>query len=148
MPLEPDLGPPKPNEGRMLSHLTIGTSDFAAAWAFYEPLMAELGWTLRFHDRQRPWAVWGGVDGARPFLIVTTPIDENPATAGNGAMTAFRVADAAAVLRAHVLALGLGGRDEGAPGPRPEYHGGFYGAYARDPDGNKLCFCTHEWKPA
>lgn len=129
----------------MLSHVTIGTSDFAAAWAFYEPLMAELGWSLRFHDMVRRWAVWADAGGSRPFLIVMAPSDGAPATAGNGSMTAYLVSDTAAVHRAHGLAVSLGARDDGAPGPRPEYHPGFYGAYVRDTDGNKLCFCTHGW---
>ena len=56
---------------------------------------------------------------------------------GNGHMTALFVADTALVDKLHAKALALGGSDEGAPGPRGD---GFYGAYFRDLDGNKLCF--------
>jgi predicted lactoylglutathione lyase len=45
--------------------------------------------------------------------------------------------------RCHALALELGGRDEGAPALRPQYHASYYGAYFRDPDGNKLCVVCH-----
>ena len=58
-------------------------------------------------------------------------------------MVAFLAETRAAVDRAHAVALAHGGRDEGAPGPRPEYHAHYYGAYVRDPDGNKLCFVCH-----
>jgi lactoylglutathione lyase len=44
----------------------------------------------------------------------------------------------------HAVALTHGGRCEGPPGPRPEYHEHYYGAYFRDPDGNKLCVACHE----
>jgi hypothetical protein len=42
------------------------------------------------------------------------------------------------VNRFHAAALEAGGRDNGAPGPRPEYHAGYYGAYVFDPDGNNV----------
>ncbi len=43
----------------------------------------------------------------------------------------------------HALAIEHGGVCEGDPGLRPEYHPSYYGAYFRDPDGNKLCVCCH-----
>jgi len=46
--------------------------------------------------------------------------------------------------RAHALALANGGTGEGEPGLRPHYHPHYYGAYFRDPDGNKLCVCCHD----
>jgi predicted lactoylglutathione lyase len=57
-------------------------------------------------------------------------------TVGNGVMVALAAKDKAQVDRIYKLALSLGGTDEGAPGPRGE--GGFYTAYFRDPEGNKL----------
>jgi catechol 2,3-dioxygenase-like lactoylglutathione lyase family enzyme len=46
--------------------------------------------------------------------------------------------------RSHAAALANGGKCEGAPGLRPHYHPNYYGAYFRDPDGNKICVCCHE----
>jgi predicted lactoylglutathione lyase len=76
----------------------------------------------------------------KPGLSVTKPYDGNPATVGNGVMIALAVKEPAQVDALHARALELGGTDEGAPGPRGE--GGFYAAYFRDLDGNKLnAFC-------
>jgi lactoylglutathione lyase len=58
-------------------------------------------------------------------------------------MTAFLAASRALVDRAHETALAHGGTSEGPPGLRPEYHANYYGAYFRDPDGNKLCVACH-----
>jgi predicted lactoylglutathione lyase len=78
-----------------------------------------------------------GEPGGGAGLGLTKPFDGNPATVGNGAMAALLCKDAAQVDAVHELALSLGARDEGAPGPRPGPPG-FYAAYFRDPDGNKL----------
>ena len=76
----------------------------------------------------------------RPALGITTPYDEKRATVGNGVMVALVVDAREKVDRVHRKALELGGRDEGAAGPRGE---GFYAGYFRDLDGNKLnVFCT------
>ena len=46
--------------------------------------------------------------------------------------------------RSHAAALANGGKCEGPPGLRPHYHPNYYGAYFRDPDGNKICVCCHQ----
>jgi predicted lactoylglutathione lyase len=70
---------------------------------------------------------------------VIKPIDGKPATVGNGSMVALAVQSPAQVDRLHKLALELGGKDEGAAGPRGD---SFYAGYFRDLDGNKLnVFC-------
>ncbi|MNE74219.1 hypothetical protein D3C80_1702800 [compost metagenome] len=66
------------------------------------------------------------------------PLDGQPATIGNGSMVAFLAASPQAVQAAHAAGLAQGGADEGAPGPRPHYGAGYFGAYLRDPDGNKV----------
>lgn len=71
------------------------------------------------------------------------PIDREPATVGNGITIAFEAPDRATVDRFHAEALAAGGTDAGPPGLRPQYHPDYYGAYARDPDGNKLCCACH-----
>lgn len=128
----------------MFSHLFVGVTDFDRALAFYEPLMAALGIAPRFCDRERPWAGWQSTPGPRPLFVIARPFDGGPAAPGNGQMVAFLAEDRETVRRAHEAALANGGTSEGEPGLRPQYHADYYGAYFRDPDGNKLCVACHE----
>jgi catechol 2,3-dioxygenase-like lactoylglutathione lyase family enzyme len=127
----------------MFSHVFVGVGDFERALAFYRPLMASLGQAERFCDPGRPWAGWQSDPGPRPLFIIGAPADARAHAPGNGQMVAFLAADRATVARAHALALAHGGRCEGPPGLRPEYHAAYFGAYFRDPDGNKLCVVCH-----
>ncbi|MFP1131055.1 VOC family protein [Asticcacaulis sp. W401b] len=126
----------------MFSHVFIGISDFERALAFYRPLMQVLGTPERFCDDQRPWAGWQSEPGPRPLFLIGRPFDGEPA-AGNGQMVAFMAKDRATVDRTYTTALANGGTCEGPPGLRPQYHANYYGAYVRDPDGNKLCVACH-----
>ncbi len=132
----------------MLSHIHIGIADYDRALAFYSALLGELGLQRRFAERDKGWAGWQTPGVARPLFLIGRPFDGRPADAGNGQMIALIAPDRATVDRCHALALSLGGRDEGAPGLRPHYHADYYGAYFRDPDGNKLCVCCHQPEPA
>lgn len=127
----------------MFSHVFVGTNHFERALAFYRPLMDTLGIRARFCEADKPWAGWQSSPDPRPLLLIGKPYDGRPHLPGNGQMVAFLAATRAAVDRAHAVALAHGGSDEGAPGLRPEYHAHYYGAYVRDPDGNKLCFACH-----
>ena len=116
----------------MIGYVTLGTNDLARAARFYDAIAAELGvGRMMQTDRYIAWGKPGGGAG----IGLTTPYDGKPATVGNGVMVAFEARDRAQVERIYRLALSLGGQDEGAPGPRGE---GFYAAYFRDLDGNKL----------
>lgn len=128
----------------MLSHAFIGITDFDRAFTFYSAVIAPLGHCLRFHDPAKPWAGWEPAQGGRPIFVIGHPFDGNPATVGNGQMVALLAPDRAAVDEAHAAALAHGGTCEGPPGLRPRYHADYYGAYFRDPDGNKLCVCCHD----
>lgn len=127
----------------MYSHICLGTNDFGRSFPFYEALCAELGLRLRFKDLETGGAAWQPADADRPLLFLTKPFDGGPAAAGNGQMVALLAPSRALVDRAHAAALAAGGRCEGPPGLRPHYHPDYYGAYFRDPDGNKLCVCCH-----
>lgn len=129
---------------KMISHVLIGVNDFNRALTFYQPLMQLLGLDLKFKDLERPWAGWKHPDTPRPLFVVGTPFDGEAATPGNGQMIALLADNRQTVRSAHALALALDGICEGAPGLRPEYHPDFYGAYFRDPEGNKLCVCCHD----
>ncbi|MBK1613631.1 glyoxalase [Rubrivivax gelatinosus] len=127
----------------MFSHVFVGCADFERALAFYGPVMAALGLERRFVEHERPWAGWQAPGVARPLFLVGHPHDGAPHAPGNGQMLAWLAADRATVDRVHAVALAHGGRCEGPPGPRPEYHEHYYGAYFRDPDGNKLAVACH-----
>jgi catechol 2,3-dioxygenase-like lactoylglutathione lyase family enzyme len=130
----------------MLSHITVGVADAERARAFYRPLMEALGLALKFSESH--WAGWCSPNHDRPLFIITRPFDAQAAAAGNGSMVALLARSISLVDQCHVLALQHGGRDEGRPGLRPEYHPNYYGAYFRDLDGNKLCVCCHEPNPS
>ena len=127
----------------VFSHVMVGTKDFERALAFYTPVMAALGAKLRFVSRDRPWAGWQSEPGPRPLFLIGRPHNKLPHRQGNGQMVAFLAADRATVDRVHAIAVAHGGVSEGLPGLRPEYHADYYGAYFRDPEGNKLCIACH-----
>ena len=118
----------------MIGYVTIGTNDLPRAAAFYDALLGEVGAKRMMETEQ--FIAWSVRPGA-PGLGVTKPFDKKPATVGNGVMVALEAANAAQVDALHRKALELGGKDEGAAGPRGE---GFYAGYFRDLDGNKLNF--------
>ncbi|USU19953.1 VOC family protein [Paraburkholderia fungorum] len=131
----------------MLSHVFVGISDFERAVSFYSVLMDTLELRLKFRDNDTCWAGWMAAGAPRPLFVIGRPYDGQPATVGNGQMLALLAKDRATVDRAHAAALAHGGACEGPPGLRPQYHPDYYGAYFRDPDGNKLCVCCHEPDP-
>lgn len=128
----------------MFSHIYIGITAFDRAFGFYSALTAELGLRLKFSDADKPWAAWMQADAPRPLLVIGAAFDGQAATPGNGQMVALLAASRATVDRTYATALANGGSCEGPPGLRPHYHAHYYGAYFRDPDGNKLCVCCHD----
>lgn len=127
----------------MLSHCFVGVNDFEAALRFYTAVMEVLGHQMRFCDRTRPWAGWQKPGVARPLFLIGAPEDGHPASVGNGQMVALLIPTRAIVTRAHEAGLATGGSDAGRPGLRPQYHADYFGAYLRDPDGNKLGLACH-----
>jgi catechol 2,3-dioxygenase-like lactoylglutathione lyase family enzyme len=127
----------------MISHVFVGITDFDRAFDFYSALMTELDLRLKFCEREVPWAGWVADDAPRPLFLIGEPFDGNSASPGNGQMVALLAPGRDVVDRCHAIALANGGACEGPPGLRPHYHPDYYGAYFRDPDGNKLCVCCH-----
>src|SRR6516164_2605826 len=116
----------------MIGYATLGTNDIARAARFYDALLGEFGAKRAMEsDRLILWATGPG----QPMLSVIKPFDNKPATVGNGMMIALMATSKQQVNAIHKKALALGGKDEGAPGPRGD---GFYAGYFRDLDGNKL----------
>jgi catechol 2,3-dioxygenase-like lactoylglutathione lyase family enzyme len=127
----------------MYSHVTLGTNDIRRAIAFYDAVLAGLGLARHETDLERGYAGWFVAPDATPNFWVLRPIDGHPASIGNGVTIGFEVPDRASVDRFHAAGLVHGGTDEGAPGLRAHYHPDYYGAYLRDPDGNKICCVCH-----
>ncbi len=117
----------------IVSHLSVGTNDFERAVAFYDKVLSTLGCKQLM---KYPGAVAYGRE--YPEFWVQTPIDGQPATVGNGSHVGFVANSKQAVHAFHEAALEEGGRDDGAPGPRPDYGDSYYGCFIRDLDGNKI----------
>lgn len=124
----------------MFSHVTVGCTDLTHATSFYDAVLVPLGLRRRpvTPDGGPEAACWIHPDQLLPRFYVYVPFDGRPMSAGNGGMAAFLSPSPAAVDAAHAAGLAAGGVDEGAPGPRPRYGAGYYGAYVWDPDGNKI----------
>ena len=125
----------------MIGYVVLGTNDLARAASFYDALLAVMGIgrMMEFGGRGYGWAA--AMD--KPMLCIMTPYDGQPATVGNGVMAGIAAESKEMVDRIHGKALELGGTDEGAPGLRAEGGDGFYAAYFRDLDGNKLDVFTY-----
>ncbi|MBC8239668.1 MAG: VOC family protein [Alphaproteobacteria bacterium] len=123
----------------MFSHVTVGTNDFARAAVFYDAVLATLG-HKRFVSGEHHAGY--GLPNDNQFWLLR-PFDRDAATPGNGSHVAFLAPSRDVVRAFHAAALAHGGSDEGAPGLRPHYHPNYYGAYMRDPDGNKIQAVCH-----
>lgn len=119
----------------MIGYVTIGTRDMEKAKAFYLELLSDLGASVLL-DAGRIAFIGTGMD--KPMLAVCIPYDEKDPQPGNGTMVAISPGSKEGVDKLHAKALELGASDEGEPGQRIEDM--FYGAYIRDPDGNKVAF--------
>jgi len=118
----------------MIGYVTLGTNDITRAAAFYDKIAAAMGVSRMMGSEEQNFIAWANPGGA-PGIGLTKPYDGNPATVGNGVMIALECKDTAQVDALYALAISLGAKCEGPPGPRGD---GFYAAYFRDPDGNKL----------
>ena len=123
----------------MFSHVTLGTNDWARAKPFWAAVMGVLELPILF---EYPGGIAYG-EATGPKLFIGPPFDGQPATNGNGTHVAFIADNRAKVDAFYAAALTNGGSDEGPPGPRPHYHKNYYGAYVRDPDGNKIQAVCH-----
>ena len=120
------------SDSTLVGYVTLGSNDLERSARFYDALL-EIRGAKRLMELEN-FILWGkSFDDAS--IAVVAPFDSAAATVGNGGMVAIRVESREAVEALHSKALELGGRDEGAPGARGD---GFYAAYFRDLDGNKL----------
>ena len=119
----------------MIDHITFGVTDFARSTAFYDRAFAPLG-VARLFDvppEHTDGVKVTGYGDARPWFWIA----EQDATYGK-LHVALAAKSREAVDAFHREALVAGGTDNGAPGLRPEYHAGYYGAFVLDPDGHNI----------
>ena len=122
----------------MLDHVTIGVSDLRRSRAFYEAALAPLGFAESNVYDVLPEEVEFGPEGMHDFAISAAyPV-------GAPVHVAFAADSREQVDAFHAAALAAGGRDNGAPGIRPEYSEGYYGAFVLDPDGHNVEAVFHE----
>lgn len=114
----------------MIDHVTLGVTDLDRARAFYDKALAPLG-LKRITADNHDFAGYG-VPGKGYFWI--GPAKEKP----SGTHVAFASPDRAIVHAFYEAALAAGGRDNGGPGPRPQYQKHYYGAFVLDPDGHNI----------
>ncbi len=119
----------------MIGYATIGVSEMERAKKFYCNLFAKQGAKVVIDSGRIAFI---GAERGKPMLAICEPYDKQAPTPGNGVMIAFPVTEKEEADQLYAKALELGATDDGAPGQRiPDR---FYGAYVKDPDGNKLCF--------
>lgn len=120
----------------MIGYATIGSNDLDRSLKFYDELLAIVGASPGF-DHPRGGRMYVSSSGEFVFGVLS-PFNGEAANPGNGNMVAIKADSHDQINKIHAKALELGGSDEGAPGWRGD-PGGFYGAYFRDLEGNKLC---------
>lgn len=121
----------------MYTHVMVGANDVARAKQFYDAVLGALGVEPGFDMGERVF--YRSATGA---FGVGRPANGQAACFANGGTIGFAAPDKDAVDAFHAAGLANGGACEGEPGRRPQAPGKAYGAYLRDPDGNKICaFC-------
>lgn len=133
----------------MIDHVSIGVADLARAKAFYDTVLATIGYTCVYTvDIPGQGVVAHGYGSDHPSFWIGTPerLDAGANRSG-GAHIAFQARTRKSIDDFHAAALKSGGADNGAPGLRPHYHPNYYGAFVFDPDGNKIEACCHHPEP-
>ena len=124
----------------MLDHIGFEVSDFGRSKAFYEKALEPLGIRLLMEPVEGAAGFGSETEiGPKPYFWISAR--ERPAV--SGAHVAFAAEGTATVDAFHEAALAAGGSDNGAPGRRPIYHPGYYGAFVLDPDGNNVEAVCH-----
>jgi catechol 2,3-dioxygenase-like lactoylglutathione lyase family enzyme len=121
-----------------VDHVGFAVADYSRSKAFYEQALAPLGIKLLM-EFSGAAAGFGRDDGGRPSLFIEAHGDP----VRGRLHIALRAANRSEVDAFHAAAVEAGGIDNGAPGPRPVYHAGYYGAYVLDPDGNNIEAVCH-----
>ena len=124
----------------MIDHVSVTVRDLAAAARFYEAVLGALGLT-KLVDRS-PATV--GFGRKYPEFWLNARPDMTAVDPDSGTHICLRASGAAAIDAFHAAALRAGGTSDGAPGLRPDYTAGYYAAFVRDPEGNRIEAVTFE----
>jgi len=124
----------------MLDHVGLEVADIDRSRAFYGAALAPLGIAVVMEPVPQAVGFGGETElGPKPYFWIMArgrpPV--------SGAHVSFAARDRDAVDAFHAAALAAGGSDNGAPGPRPLYHPGYYGGFVLDPDGNNIEAVCH-----
>jgi catechol 2,3-dioxygenase-like lactoylglutathione lyase family enzyme len=119
----------------MFTHVMVGAKDPEQSKAFYDAALGALGWPTGYGFRAGVY--FYSKDGAN--FGVGAPADGNAATNANGGTIGFLAQTKEQVDAFHAAGVANGGTCSGEPGKRPNAPGNMYGAYLRDPTGNKIC---------
>ncbi|WP_116132503.1 VOC family protein [Tropicimonas sp. IMCC34043] len=126
----------------MIDHLGVTVSDIGGARAFYEAALKPLGIAVEMEVTEEMTGGHGAHVGfgtvGKPYFWIGSG-----GAAGGPVHVAFAAATRAEVDAFYAAAMAAGGRDNGAPGLRPQYHPNYYGAFALDPDGNNIEAVCH-----
>ncbi|HZA49216.1 MAG TPA: VOC family protein [Myxococcaceae bacterium] len=114
----------------MFDHVGIAVSDFGKSVRFYQAALEPLGYRLEYHDEKTASAGFGKPGAPQLWL--------NKAAKPSSVHFAVAAENRKAVAGFHAAAVKAGGRDNGAPGPRPDYGPTYYAAFVHDPDGNNV----------
>ena len=117
----------------MIDHVSVPVRDLAASTRFYEGVLGALGFAAL---ERRPATVGFGKQYAEFWINLRS--DLPPASPNSGAHICFRARSTELVDAFHAAALKHGGTSDGAPGLRPQHGEGYYAAFIRDPDGNRI----------
>ena len=125
----------------MLDHVSLGVTDLARSRRFYDAALRALG-LVRTVDFERRGSDYGALAGQHGVELTIT-VEADGASTTRGMHVCFRAPDRSAVRAFHAAALEAGGRDDGAPGLRPQYHPDYYAAFVLDPDGHRIEAVCH-----
>ena len=118
----------------MIDHLGLSVSDLAKSRAFYAKALQPLGYSVMM---EFPGALGFGAKGKPDFWL-------GQGTASGKVHVAFASPDRKTVDAFYAAAIAAGGKDNGKPGLRPQYHKDYYGAFVFDPDGNNIEAVSHQ----
>ncbi|HYD66580.1 VOC family protein [Azospirillum sp.] len=121
----------------MIDHISLPVSDIARARAFYDAVLATVG-----YKRMMDFGHTAGYGEDHAHFWIGAP-EDGGACAPAGVHVAFRAPTREAVDAFHAAALAAGGADNGAPGLRPRYHPFYYAGFVIDPDGNRIEAVCH-----
>lgn len=137
----------EPQGNKMIDHTSLAVNNYKESLNFYDKTLGELGYERIITIDKGPIQTAGyGTKGKPSFWISPMGDDDEKIGKARGVHVAFLAESPEQVKNWYHRCLELGATDNGAPGPRPEYHSGYYGAFIVDPDGWRIEACTHDYK--